>query len=95
MCDVMGISERRACRAIGQPGSTQRHERKIPDDEERLIGQIVKLATQCGRYGYRRIMALLRNDGWRVNHKRVERIWPAGRAQGAAEVTETRTAMAH
>lgn len=71
----MGISERRAYRAIGQPRSTQRHERKVPDDEERLIGQIVRLATQYGRYGYRRITALLRNDGWRVNHKRVERIW--------------------
>jgi putative transposase len=71
----MGISERRACRAIGQPRSTQRHECKIPDDEERLTSQITKLATQYGRYGYRRITALLKNDGWRVNHKRVERIW--------------------
>ena len=71
----MGISERRACRAIGQPRSTQRHERKVPDDEEQLIGQIARLATEYGRYGYRRITALLRNDGWRVNHKRVERIW--------------------
>jgi putative transposase len=75
VCDVMGISERRACRAIGQPRSTQRHERKVPDDEERLIGQIIRLATQYGRYGYRRITALLRGDGWKVNHKRVERIW--------------------
>jgi len=71
----MGISERRACRSIGQPRSTQRHERKVPDDEERLTSQIVRLATQYGRYGYRRITALLRNDGWQVNHKRVERIW--------------------
>ena len=71
----MGISERRACRAIGQPRSTQRHERKVPDDEERFIGQIIRLATQYGRYGYRRITALLRGDGWKVNHKRVERIW--------------------
>lgn len=75
MCEAMGISERRACRAIGQPRSTQRHERKIPDDGERLISQIIKLATQYGRYGYRRITALLRNEGWHVNHKRVERIW--------------------
>jgi len=75
MCDMMGISERQACRAIGQPRSTQRHERKVPDDEERLVGQIVRLATQYGRHGFRRITALLRNDGWRVNHKRVERIW--------------------
>jgi putative transposase len=39
------------------------------------VGQIVSLATRYGRYGYRRITALLRNDGWEVNHKRVERIW--------------------
>ena len=75
MCGLMGVSERRACRAIGQPRSTQRHKRKVPDDEERLTSQIVRLATQYGRYGYRRITALLRNDGWRVNHKRVERLW--------------------
>jgi hypothetical protein len=60
----MGISEKRACRAIGQPRSTQRHKRKVPDDEERLVIQIVRLATQHGRYGYRRITALLQNDGW-------------------------------
>ncbi len=71
----MGISERRSCRAIGQPRSTQLHEPKIPDDEERLIGQIIKLATRFGRHGYRHITALLQSDGWKVNHKRVERIW--------------------
>lgn len=54
VCDVMGISERRACRAVGQPRSTQRHERKVSDDEERLVGQIVRLATKYGRYGSRR-----------------------------------------
>lgn len=36
---------------------------------------MVELATQFGRYGYRRITALLNNEGWKVNHKRVERIW--------------------
>jgi putative transposase len=71
----MGISERRACQVLGQPRSTQRQVLKIPDDEERLVGQVVSLASQYGRYGYRRITALLRNDGWKVNHKRVERIW--------------------
>ena len=68
----MGVSERRACKVLGQPRSTQRHVRKIRDDEERLVGQITSLASQYGRYGYRRITALLRNKGWRVNHKRVE-----------------------
>lgn len=71
----MGISERRACQVLSQPRSTQRHTRKIPTDEERLTEQVVFLASQYGRYGYRRITALLRNKGWRVNHKRVERIW--------------------
>ena len=44
-------------------------------DEELLTGEIVELASRFGRYGYRRITALLRMDGWDVNHKRVERIW--------------------
>lgn len=60
---------------LGQARSTQRHTLKIPDDEERLVERIVGLACQYGRYGYRRITALLQEEGWRVNHKRVERIW--------------------
>jgi len=48
----------------------------LPSDEQQLTGDIVALATKYGRYGYRRITALLNNEyGWRVNHKRVERIW--------------------
>src|SRR5262245_4395923 len=45
------------------------------DDEERLTADIVELARQYGRYGYRKIAALLRDAGWLVNDKRVERIW--------------------
>ena len=60
---------------LGQARSTQRHILKIPDDEERLVERIVGLACQYGRYGYRRVTALLRDEGWRVNHKRVERTW--------------------
>ena len=45
------------------------------EDEKALTEEIVDLATQFGRYGYRRITALLRHRGWHVNHKRVERIW--------------------
>ncbi len=55
--------------------STQRHKRRIPDDEGPLTTRIVELATQYGRYGYRMITGLLRNERWKVNHKRVERIW--------------------
>jgi len=69
------VSERRACAALGQHRSTQR---KIPrgrDDEERLTADIIELARQYGRYGYRKIAELLRQAGWTVNDKRVERIW--------------------
>jgi len=54
---------------------TQRYTPKVADDDEALTDNIVSLATEYGRYGYRRITALLKTDGWRVNHKRVERIW--------------------
>ena len=45
------------------------------EDEERLTADIIELARQYGRYGYRKIAALLRDAGWLVNDKRVERIW--------------------
>jgi transposase InsO family protein len=48
---------------------------RVKDDEDALTEAIIELASQYGRYGYRRITALLRQDGWQVNHKRVERIW--------------------
>ena len=60
---------------LGQARSTQQHCSRVPDDEAALTRDIVELATRFGRYGYRRITALLRDLGWRVNHKRVERIW--------------------
>ena len=60
---------------LEQPRSTQRHEPLVQDDEQALTNDIVGLATRFGRYGYRRITALLRLAGWQVNHKRVERIW--------------------
>lgn len=60
---------------LGQTRSTQRYNVKIKSDEERLVARITELAMQYGRYGYRRITALLKQEGWRVNHKRVERIW--------------------
>ena len=61
---------------LGQARTTQRQKVAPPSDEEELTGDIIALATRYGRYGYRRITALLQNErGWRVNHKRVERIW--------------------
>ena len=69
------ISERRACAVIGQPRSTQRRRQKTADDETALTDAIVRLATRYGRYGYRRIREMLVAEGWRVNVKRVYRIW--------------------
>ena len=60
---------------IGQPRSTQRYTSIVRTCEEALRAEIIRLATQYGRYGYRRITALLNRSGWSVNHKRVERIW--------------------
>ena len=71
----LGVPERRACRVLGQHRSTQRKPPGTPDDEAGLTAAIIALATRYGRYGYRRITALLREAGWAVNRKRVERIW--------------------
>jgi putative transposase len=72
---ALGVSERVACRVLGQHRSTQRKAPNWPDDEAALTAAIIALARQFGRYGYRRITALLRAEGWQTNHKRVERIW--------------------
>ena len=72
----LAVPERRACKVLEQARSTQRRNLSPPSDEEQLTDDIIALATKYGRYGYRRITALLNNEcGWRVNHKRVERIW--------------------
>jgi transposase InsO family protein len=60
---------------LGQHRSTQRRPIRMAEDELPLVARILELATQYGRYGYRRITALLRREGWRVNVKRVRRIW--------------------
>ena len=69
------VSQRKACAVIGQPRSTQRRQGFKRDDEDALTKDIIELASEYGRYGYRRITALLRDKGWHVNHKRVMRIW--------------------
>ena len=74
----LGISERRACRVLGQTRATQRYAPQPRSDEAPLTARIVELAGTYGRYGYRRVTAMLRHEaggGWNVNHKRVERIW--------------------
>lgn len=69
------ISQRRACKIFEQHRSTQRYKEKVKPDEEFIRSRIIELASQYGRYGYRRITGLLRNEGIKINFKRVERIW--------------------
>ena len=76
MVELLHISQRRVCKVLGQARSTQRRKVDGNAEEKRLTQDIIQLATKYGRYGYRRITALLNSrQGWRVNHKRVERIW--------------------
>ncbi len=75
MCEGLGVSERRACRVLGQHRATQRHVAQPRSDEETLTAAIVDLAAKYGRYGARRIAARFRAEGWPVNVKRVARIW--------------------
>ncbi|NJO33758.1 MAG: IS3 family transposase [Rhodospirillales bacterium] len=73
--EKLSVSERRACAALGHHRSTQRRPPKGRADDAALTADIIELAKTYGRYGYRRITALLRAAGWLVNVKRVARIW--------------------
>ena len=73
--ETFGVSQRRACRVLGQPRSTQRQTPKTSEEEGRLVRRMLELVRQHPRWGYRRITVLLRREGWRVNRKRVYRLW--------------------
>jgi putative transposase len=73
--ETFGISQRRACRILGQPRSTQRRQPKPNEEETRLLARMRELVRRHPRYGYRRIWALLCREGWRVNRKRIYRLW--------------------
>lgn len=69
------VSERRACRVVGQPRRTQQYPARRGETRDRLVRRMRRLSEQRPRYGYRRIHVLLEREGFRVNHKRVERLW--------------------
>jgi len=71
----LGCSERRTCRAMGVARSTIRYIPQPREDESALTAATTRLACQYGRYGYRRVHALLCAEGWKVSHSRVLRIW--------------------
>ena len=94
---MLAVAARRAWQVLGQPRSTQRYRPAIPEAEAALRAAIVRRATRLGRYGDRRITALLRAEGWRVNPTRVERIWRqeglevSHRHVGASDLLAART----
>lgn len=71
----LAVSERRACRVVGQPRSTQRHSPKRPAADRALVARLLQIARDYPRYGYRRAWAVLRGEGWAVNRKRIHRLW--------------------
>jgi len=69
------FSERRTCRVLGQPRSTQRYKSLRPIKDRKLSAEMRRLARQRPRFGCERIFELLVSSGWRVNEKRVHRLW--------------------
>jgi putative transposase len=75
VCSEHGYSERRACKVAGLARSTARYAGQSDGEQRRLIERMHELSRSHPRYGYRRIWAMLRREGWRVNRKRVQRLW--------------------
>lgn len=74
MMTEQGLSERHACKLLEVDRSSYRYE-PLPDRNAELRGKLIELAKQKPRFGYRRLLALLERRGWRVNHKRLERLY--------------------
>ena len=75
MRQKLATPERRTCKTIGLARSTFQYKAVPKDNDEDLRLAMIRLAKQYGRYGYRKIAALLCIEGWHVNHKKVERLW--------------------
>jgi putative transposase len=84
--DELGVSERRACAALSQSRCTQRYDSRRQEADAPLIEAMKRLSKQHPQFGYRRVMALLRAEGWSVNHKRVYRLWRQEGIGGSAVV---------
>ena len=88
------MSERRACRVLGQARAVQRHTPRVRDDEEPLVGRMVELAAEYGRYGYAAVTALLRAGGLGGEPQAGRAALAAGGPEGAAEAAQARAAVA-
>jgi putative transposase len=84
---VLGISQRLACRIVGQHRSTQRHQPTEPDRDRALRAELRQLSRIHPRWGYRRVHAQLLKQGWRVNRKAIQRLW---REEGLRVPTQRR-----
>jgi putative transposase len=73
--DRLGLSERRACRYVGQPRSTQRHAPQVAQDDAALRAQLRAFSRQRPRWGYRQAHQHLLEQGWTINRKRTQRLW--------------------
>ena len=91
MQEELEVAQRRACRVLDQPRSTQRYTPRAPDRDRPLVQRMLDLVRRHPRYGYRRITALLRQDGWAVNRKRIHRLW---RQEGLKVPQKQRTPQA-
>ncbi len=87
---TLGLAERRVCRVLGQPRSTQRYQRESPNDEAPLTAAIIKLASQYGRYGYRQVTGLLLAGQSQAGGTHLA----ARRVEGAQETTASSAALA-
>jgi putative transposase len=78
LCEQFGVSERRACRVVGQPRSTQRLAPPVPQDVELALRAFLRdFARRRPRWGWRRAAKAARDAGWVVNNKRIHRLWRA------------------
>ena len=84
------VSERRACDVVDQPRSSQRYEARVRDDEAKLVARMLELVRRYPRYGYRFITAKLSQEGWRVNFKRVYRLWRQERLKAPRKARKKR-----
>ena len=76
LTDRFGVSERRACRVIGQPRSTQRCTPRPPrSDEAKLCRQLRRIAKTHPRWGWKKAHDVLVREGWTLNKKRTQRLW--------------------
>jgi putative transposase len=76
LTERFGVSERRACKVVGQPRTTQRRRRRAPSDEEaKLCRRLRTIAKTHPRWGWKTAHRLLICEGWTINKKRTQRLW--------------------